>query len=167
MQVLHSLESKVADVAKGLPHLPKEFQKWLAENAWWLTLIGVVIGAFGIFALLPLLTAASVVTSVVDTYYPYSQALAPSLTSVWVSLGFLVAIVVIEGLAVSPLKGLKKHGWDLIFLAVLVSAASSLVSALLTSSFYGLFGAALGLAIGLYVLFEVRSHFTHKAAAKK
>lgn len=160
MNILHSLESKLADVAKGLPHLPKEFQKWLAQNAWWLVLIGVVLGLLAIFPLLGLTLFASALTATYSAYYPYAFGGTGLLqTSLWVSLGFYVALVVIEAFAVSPLKSMKKRGWDLLFLAVLVSATASVVNAILTTTFAGLFGAALGLAIGLYVLFEVRSHF--------
>lgn len=160
MQVLHGLESKIADMAKGLPHLPKEFTKWLSENAWWLTLIGVVIGLLAIFPLLGLTLFASALTATYSVYYPYGLGQSGLFqTSLWVSLGFYVLLVVIEAFAISPLKGMKKRGWDLLFLAVLVSAASSVVNAILTTSFVGLFGAAIALAIGLYVLFEIRSRF--------
>lgn len=160
MELLHSLESKIADVAKGLPHLPKEFSKWLADNAWWLTLIGVVLGVLAIFPLLAGTIFVSSVVSVYDVYYPARSGAIQA--SLWASLGFYVLLVAIEALAISPLKGHKKLGWDLLFLAVLVSAIFSVVNAVITYSAGALLGGAIGLAIGLYVLFEIRSHFVKK-----
>ena len=34
MEVIHNLEATLAKQYKKAPHLPKEGQKWLAENAW-------------------------------------------------------------------------------------------------------------------------------------
>jgi hypothetical protein len=34
MDSLKNLETMVASWYKGVPHLPKTGQKWLAENAW-------------------------------------------------------------------------------------------------------------------------------------
>lgn len=158
METVAKIEKQVGEWFKQAPHLPKEFTKWLAENAWWLTLIGVVIGLLAIFPLLGLTLFASALTATYSAYYPYAQSGLVQ-ASLWVSLAFYVLLVVIEAFAISPLKGLKKRGWDLLFLATLVSVVSSVVSAALNYSVVGLFGAAIGALIGLYVLFEVRGYF--------
>lgn len=162
MQIVHKLETKVAQWLKNAPHLPPEFRKWLAENSWWLTLIGVIIGALAIFPLLSLTIFASGLTATFSAYYPYAYGAQSGLVqaSLWTSLGFYVVVVVLEALAVSPLKNMKKSGWDLLFLTLLVSVTSSIVNVVLTYSLGGLFGAALAAVIGSYVLFEIRGHFS-------
>ena len=52
MDSLRNLEAMVASWYKGVPHLPKNGQRWLAENAWWLTLVGVILGTMGILSVL-------------------------------------------------------------------------------------------------------------------
>ncbi len=52
MESLQKLEATVGEWYKGMPHLPKNGQRWLAENAWWLVLIGVILGAIGAIGLL-------------------------------------------------------------------------------------------------------------------
>lgn len=46
----------IAGWTKGLPHLPKAFTSWLAQNAWCLTIIGVAGGGFSLLAALNALT---------------------------------------------------------------------------------------------------------------
>lgn len=161
MQIVHTLETKVGEWLKNAPHLPPEFRKWLAENSWWLTLIGVVLGALAIFPLLGLTIFASGLSATYSAYYPYAYGAQSGLlqASLWTNLGFYIAIVALEALAISPLKGLKKRGWDLLFLVLIVSVISSIVSVVLTYNIGGLIGAAVGAIVGSYVLFEIRGHF--------
>jgi hypothetical protein len=159
MESLHKLEDMVEKWLKPLPHLPENWRKWLAENAWWLTLIGVILSVIGIFLLLgPLLFVTAVTTSV------YGVVVAETHTglymlAIWVSLALLVVVTIIEAFAISPLKALSKKGWDLLFLALVIEVVSSLVSAVLNISIMSLISAAISAIIGAYVLFEVRSHY--------
>lgn len=161
MKALHQLEKMVRPWFKDLPHLPKEATKWMATNAWWLTLVGVVVAVLMMMALMPLLFGASVVMGVYGGTYAsgYAAYTGLAVASAWLSLLFFAAIVVIEAMAISHLKGGKKKGWDLLFLALVVSVVQSLVSAVLLVSVSKLLGAAIGAAIGGYILFEIQDHF--------
>lgn len=169
METISKLEKTIAGWYKQLPfHLPAEGRKWLAENAWWLVLIGVVVSVFGLLGMLrTILWAGEVSNSVlgnvaayygVATYNPWTDG------SLWISLASLAIILVLEAMAINPLKLRKKRGWDLMFLTMLVSAASALVTAVVTISLYSILLAAVGLAIGGFFLFEVREQFGTKTA---
>jgi hypothetical protein len=158
MNSLHKLENTVAGWFKQAPHLPSNVTKWLSDNVWWLTLVGVAISVFGILALIPFLLGVSVLTS---SYALYAGVdVGRTMLAYWVSFGFLVAVVAIEAMAIMPLKAKKKQGWDLLFLAVLVSILSSLVGFVVTYGVSNIFGAVLTALIGGYFLFEIRGSFT-------
>ncbi len=162
MESLHKLEDMVGEWLKPLPHLPENWRKWLAENAWWLTLIGVVLSVFAVFALFASLSLFTATTGLYGQVI--NDAIAQThgglwMTSVWISLALMVVTVVIEALAISPLKAMSKKGWDLMFLALVIGIVSNVVSAVLNVEVMSLVGAAISAVIGSYVLFELRSHF--------
>lgn len=173
MEFVKKLEGMLAGWYKQVPfHLPAGGRKWLATNVWWLVLIGVVLGALSVFASVQAALWAQQATRIYSdaiAYYGIAPAANTSLnmTALWVSILFFAAIVVLELMAISPLKAQKKRGWNLLFLTMLVSAVSSVVSAVLQMSPMGLVGAALGLAIGGYFLFEIHESFNGAHVAKE
>jgi hypothetical protein len=174
METVHKLESTLDGWLKPLPHLPTLWRKWLAANVWWLTMIFVVLSVFGVLALVGSLFTALSIFGFTTTFYGYYVPQAYGswwiVTSV-VSLGFLVATVMAAGAAVNPLREKKKRGWELLFLAYVISFASSLVSVVLNFNTFtfmpALFGTVLSAAISAYFLFEVREYFGRKKATKK
>lgn len=158
MQQLAGLEDGLNTFFKGLPHLPKEWRHWLADNVWWLVLIGVVLGAFGILGLVPVVLGISIFTGIVAG--PAAGALV-IITGI-VNMAVLVVSVVLEAMAVTPLKAKQKKGWDLLFLVSLVAFAGSVLNAIITGNIGHILGLLVGTLIGLYLLFEVRMYFVHK-----
>ena len=158
MQQLAGLEDGLNTFFKGLPHLPKEWRHWLADNVWWLVLIGVVLGAFGILGLVPVVLGISIFTGIVAG--PAAGALV-IITGI-VNMAVLVVSVVLEAMAVTPLKAKQKRGWDLLFLVSLVAFAGSVLNAIITGNIGHILGLLVGTLIGLYLLFEVRMYFVHK-----
>ncbi|MDB5165848.1 MAG: hypothetical protein JWM00_738 [Candidatus Saccharibacteria bacterium] len=173
MELVKKLEVTLAGWYKQVPfHLPVGGRKWLSENVWWIVLIGVIAGALSIIASVQAFLWAEQVSrqyreSVL--YYGITPTVNDSMamTVVWVSVLFYVAVIVLELLAISPLRARKKRGWNLLFLAMLVSAISGVVIAVLQTSVGSLLGTALGLAIGGYFLFEIHSHFGGAQTVKK
>lgn len=158
METLHKLENTAGGWFKGAPHLPVNARKWLADNVWWIVIVGVVLAAFGLAALLPVLFGASVLTSSLAAYAGVDTARV--MLAAWVGVAFLAAVVVVELMAVTPLKEKKKAGWDYLFLALLLSIVSSVVGLVITYDFSNVIGAVLTALIGGYFLFEIRGHFT-------
>lgn len=162
MDSTRKIEKIIEEWLQPLPHLPITWRNWLAKNVWWITLVAVIISVIVLFGFL---TAVSLF-STVPTFYlivMHSSAIVGHswlwLLSAYVSIALLVLAIVFEAMAISPLKALKKHGWDLIFLAYLVGVVSGVISAILTLDILGLVNTAISAAIGVYFIFEIKSHF--------
>ena len=140
---------------KNLPHLPENARKWLADNAWWLVLVGVVFSVFAIFSLFSLLGWVSAVAGA----YGVGPG-ANVMLSAFLGIAVLILVVILYALAISPLKAHLKRGWDLVFTASLISAAGRIISGIVGVDFGTILGSVIGLAISAYILFEVRDHFT-------
>lgn len=165
MQNVIKLEKMAAEWYKGAPHLSKNGQKWLATNIWWIVLIGVILGGFGILSIV----AATFFASALLVGYAgvVGTALAgAALLAVLVTLAFSVAVTVLSAMAISPLKVLKKKGWNLLFLVALLQVASLVVSFLFNYSLFSLVWGLIMAAIGGYFLFEVREYFTDSKTIK-
>ena len=158
MQQLSGLENSLGVLFKGLPHLPKDWRHWLADNAWWLALIGVVIGCLGILGLVPVVLGISIFTGIIAG--PAAGALV-IITGI-VNMAVLVMSVALEAMAITPLKAKQKRGWDMLFLVSLVTFTGAVLNALITGNIGNILGLILGTLIGLYILFEVRMYFVHK-----
>jgi hypothetical protein len=158
METLHKLEGVVASWYKGMPHLPENFRKWLADNIWWLVLIGVILGflvtipAFGV-----LLFGGAILTA----SYGVSGGNEYGAVFVWALLAllFVVADLVLSALAIAPLKAHRKLGWSLLFLVVLLNVLSTILMFIANFQFGALISGLLGAAIGGYFLFEIRDRF--------
>ena len=166
MQQLAPLEEAIAKVHKDLPHLPKGLTTWLVENAWWLVIIGVALGVFGVLATFTTLVAGSLLVGSLAG----AAAGGALFLSGTISLVVMIATIIIETMAIQPLKVRQKRGWNLLFLASLVGITGGLVSSLFSGPWgilNGIIWTAVGAAISFYILFELRVHYvTAKEAAK-
>jgi len=158
MQQLSGLENSLGTLFKGLPHLPKDWRHWLADNAWWLALIGAAIGCLAILGLVPVVLGISIFKGIVAG--PAAGALI-IITGI-VNMAVLVVSVALEAKAIMPLKARQKRGWDLLFLVSLVTFTGAVLNALITGNVDHIIGLVIGTLVGLYVLFEVRMYFVHK-----
>ncbi len=155
MQYIDSVSSTVAKWMKDVPHLPKGLTKWLAENSWWLTIIGVVLSVFAVFSLLVAMTAGSAVLVAVGAPAIGGMFFVSSLVAL---VGTGISVVA-EAMAIAPLKAMKKRGWDLMFFVLLVSVAMGIVGSLLTANVGGILFGLIGAAIGAYVMLEFKQYF--------
>lgn len=169
MESLHKLETTIAGWYSGLPHLPKNVQKWIGENIWWIVLIIFILSVLSIFSLIAGIAALATLSGA--TYGAYGAYAAQAnagmaLTAAWVALAGMIVTTVILGLAISPLKAGKKKGWDLIFLSDLAYLVITVAGMLVSFNFGGIIGTVIGTAIGFYFLFEIRGHYLpHSAKA--
>ena len=160
MEIISKLEKTIEQWLKPMPHLPESARKWIAINIWWLELIGVILLAFAsLMSIGTLLVALGISSSLFGLKLFNAMATVSGL----VFLLFTGASVAVMSMAISPLKALKKKGWDLLFIALLINAASIVCSAFLSMNFgvfiTNIFSGAIGIAVGAYFLFEIRSHF--------
>ncbi len=172
MESVHKLEAMVGSWYKSAPHLPKGGQKWLADNIWWLTAIGAVLGVLALLALVPLALfafgfSAAVGGGMMMGGYAYGYNSGFVWLTVLVSLATLVLYVVLSGMAITPLKAHKKRGWNALFLLLIVDVVSAVLSLVVAFSFSSFLSSIIGAAISAYLLFEIRGYFLGAKAVVK
>ena len=155
MESVNKLEVMVAGWYKNLPHLPKELSLWLAQNAWWLVMIGAIVSGVGILGVLGLASGASVFFA---SFGAFGLGGIVFLGTI-LALLFGIVSVLLELVAIKPLKVMAKKGWDFVFLSVLVSLVGAIVGVVFSYNVGNLLSALVGAAISGYVLFEVRNYF--------
>lgn len=172
MELVHSIEKVMNGWFKNLPfHLPEKARVWLGKNVWWIVIVGVVLSAWSIISSLRALFWA-------DTFLQQAREFAAAMgvsipnssladVALWVSIITFAVSILIEALAINPLKVMKKKGWDLLLAAMIVSVVGSLVSSLINGAIVGaIIGTVLGVAIGGFFLFEIRGQFVAAKPAK-
>lgn len=166
MKSIEKLETMVADWLKPLPHLPIAFKKWLAENIWWIVLVSVILSVIGtLFMIIGVFTAISLLgtTTSMFGYYIAPAYTGWSVMALMISMLFMIATVILAAMAISPLKVSQKRGWMLLFSMMVLRAVAAVVGAIFTYSVFGfmssLISSAIGIAVGAYLLYEIRSYF--------
>lgn len=159
MENVRKLEETVASWYKNVPHLPKEASRWIATNAWWLALIGLIVGAFGVLSVISLTFLAGALLAGVGGVVGAAIG-GFAFVAVLIALLFSIVILVILATAIQPLKAMSKKGWNLLFLVMLLEVASLAVTLLLTFDVFGTIWSLLWAAVGGYFLFEVRQYYT-------
>jgi hypothetical protein len=140
---LSQLEKTLEGYFKKAPALPAGLKELIVKFAPWLILISLIL-------LLPAILAALGLSAL---FLPASY-----LGGVGFGLNYTIAMIISIGtiiLEVMALPGLFKRqlsAWRLVFYATLVSALASLIQ-------LNLVGLIVGTAIGLYLLFQVKSYY--------
>ncbi len=169
METVKSLESTVAGWYKDVPHLPADARKWIANNLWWLTIVGLVLSAFALLSTIgALLLVLGLSGTAIGAAGMYGSPVAGGVIgAAWVGtlvvLVSLAATLVLLGMAVSPLKVKAKKGWTLLFVVLLLNLALNVIGSLLVFNVIGLLMGVLWAGIEAYFLFEIRSEFGHAA----
>jgi len=169
MESIHKLENTIDGWLKPLPHLPTNWRVWISKNVWWIVLVGAILSIVGTLMLVgAIITAMAAVNTVTSVYGLYGISVASAYTGWWyaatvASVIFFAITIIINLMAISPLKAQSKKGWDLLFIVFLIGIVSTIVSAVLNISSYSvianILGSAIGVVIGAYFLFEIRSYF--------
>lgn len=163
MEQIKQLEKNIESWLKPVPHLPMTWRKWLAENMWWLTAVGVVFSVMAVLGLYQAATFVSTYDKLAEMYSPFVNY-SNQFSGGWslyivVSMVALATMVVLMAKSINPLKAMNKKGWDLTFIATLVSAALSIFSVVFNSNSNSLVASLVGIFISVYVLFELRTFY--------
>lgn len=141
------IASRVGEVFSSLPHLPKGIVEFLVKITPYVALLGAILSLLAG----PLLGIASVISLI---------TLSPFLvlsTAVAAVLAVITAVILF--FAFKPLKDRKYEGWMLLFWSDMLHLAQTLLSIVLGhSSVFDL----VGVAIGVYILYEMRSFYGYK-----
>jgi hypothetical protein len=170
---LELLEANLNDLfVKKAPELPAGGKKWLVQYLPW---ISVVLGLLTLYDAWTLWHWAHYASALIN----YANSLraiygGPPVAVNRMGLGVWLGLAVLIGKAGCYLGAYtatgahKKSGWDLLFYAGLLNVAYAVV--ILFSdygSLSGLFGAVIGSAIGLYLLFQIRVSYLKQPAISK
>lgn len=139
--------------------MSKNTRAWLAANIWWLTLIGVILGAVAVGSLIFVTFLAGAFLGI------YGGVVGAAIGGILLiaalfSIAFMAVTVVLGLMAVSPLKAMQKKGWTLLFIIMLIHAVELAISFLLRFNLVSLVWGLLVTAIGVYFLLEIREYFT-------
>jgi hypothetical protein len=166
MENINKIENMIEGWLRPLPHIPAKATKMIAENLWWIVGIGIIISGIGVLVSINGIYTAAVFLGRAAAYFGYY---ANSFYTGWwvaaaaISLLALIANVALMVMAFSHLKVMHKKGWDLLFYSLLIMVAARIVIVVLNFSVYSLFVdmivALLGIAVGMYLLFEIKSYF--------
>jgi len=173
MEYIKKAESKIGEWLKPVPHLPEDWRKWLAANIWWIMVISAVLICLSMITILKLIAIEFAWSPVVQSLSNYGLGSVnygdSNIFFLFVSLVVMAAFVSIFISAIKPLKAGEKKGWDLMFVAFLLSVAFNVFSLLGTfhNFFSALLNVAIGAFIGAYLLFELKSYFVKTAKKPK
>jgi hypothetical protein len=177
MEFVNKLEKTIEGWLKPVPHLPEKGRKWLANNVWWLALIGVVLSVLSAVSAFYTALFTNNYLDYIDSFYKAYGIESPSygLWGLNMSMYMLVMYIgivvgaIIMSMAINHLKSKHEKGWDLMFLAMLVSVVIQLISLLfnLGNLIGGILSVAIGATIGSYLLFEIKPYFEKVKTTKK
>lgn len=157
METINKLELTIASWYKGLPHLPEGARRWIANNIWWITLVGVILSLMVIIpAFGAILFSTAIITAYGETQAYYGAAFIPAV----IGLIIFVIDLVLSIIAISPLKAHLKRGWSLLFMTMLLGLVSGILTLFANQNFGSFISGLIGTAIGGYFLFEIRDHFS-------
>lgn len=161
--------SKIVDMVakwlKPIPNLPVKWQKLLATNFWWITLIGVILLGMASIMILGVMSMFGAVTSYANIYAAQPLAGAAYFAAL-VSLLFMVVEIVLMVMAIGPLKQFQRKGWDLMFMTLLVSTSSMIIGLIINFNAGNIvstiFTGVIAFFINAYFLYQIKSYFIKK-----
>lgn len=165
---INAFENWLLGINKQLPQIPQKGRDVIAQLTPWLALAG------GILTLLStwwFWQAGHAVNSLINYTNDLSRMYggsvidtAPELGFTWyIALVLLVLQAILLLMAFPKLKEGKKSGWNLLFYSVLLGVLTGVIYLFTPSyGFSSLFGSVIGAAIGFYLLFQIRDHFSKK-----
>lgn len=131
---------------KKAPALPQDIKEVIVKLSPYLAILAAIIMVPSIFMLFGL---GSLVTVLAPFGGVSSVGLLPNM---WFGILILIPVVVLEVMAIPGLFERKITAWRYMYWAQLITAVSSLVK-------FDIVGAVIVLAIGLYLLFQVKSFY--------
>ncbi len=170
---MDGLEKKLDEllVKKAPFQIPENGRKMIAEWLPWITGALVVFYAWTVWAFYQLFRFA-------DSFVRYANEISRAYggTQVsegigmfgWLWIGVSVAQIALMGLAIPGLMKKQRAGWNFLFYSELLAVAVTILSlARGRDVFSGFLSGAVGVVLGMYVLFQIRSQYTGKVTAKK
>ncbi|HVA11349.1 MAG TPA: hypothetical protein VNG32_04270 [Candidatus Dormibacteraeota bacterium] len=165
------LETSLNDLfVKKAPALPAGGKKFLVEYLPWINLI---LGLISLYTAWVLWHWAHFANSLVNYANSLSAAYGGPVVAtnrmtvgIWLGIAVLAVEAILYIAAFPGTRDRKKSGWNLLYYALLINIVYGVL--VLFTNYGGvanLIGAIIGSAIGLYLLFQIRSSYGAKAVA--
>jgi hypothetical protein len=130
-------------LVKKAPSLPENIKEIIVKFSPYLSIIALVFSIPALLGLLGLYTLFSPAILLGGARYGFSSI---------VSIVFLVATLVLEGMAIPGLFARKMSAWKLIFYVALINAVDALLH-------FNLGGLIIGTVISLYFIYQIKSYY--------
>lgn len=161
---MQAIEKMFEDIFKNIPSLPEEARKGLATAMPWLALAGGVlslIGAWYLYQAVAWVSQWANYGNQLSQAFGYASPVTGVSAVAWFGIVLLVLQAVLSFVAFPALRANKKSGWNLMFWMALVTVVYGVVANLFSGyvNIGGFVFSLVGSAVGLYLLFQVRSHF--------
>lgn len=131
---------------KKAPALPQNIKEVIVKISPYLSILSVIIIVPSLLLLLGLGSLATVLAPVGGAYS------VGQLPNMWIGILILVPVVILQVMAVPGLFARKAIAWKYLYWSQLINAVASIVQ-------FNIIGAIISLAIGLYLLFQVKSFY--------
>ncbi|MBP9690748.1 chromate transporter [Candidatus Woesebacteria bacterium] len=146
-QTLSQLETTLDEYfGKKAPQMPQNIKEVLVKIAPYLVILGVLFAVPGILALLSMGTLFTAIA-------PFAGMSGAQLAgNIWLASILTIPVVILEAMAIPGLFNKTKIAWKYMYWAQLVSLVASIIQ-------FNLVGFVIGGAIGLYILFQIKSEY--------
>lgn len=159
MEQVGKFEVLLASWYGRLPHLPEKGRRWIADNCWWIVLVGTILMALNMLGVIGLLLVGTMLLSVAAGVYGATLGgVVALLTFLWIASYILSTVLL--AMAIAPLKAHKKRGWRLLFLMMVISVVVEISYVFVSTDVASFIGSMIGTVISAYFLFEIREYFT-------
>jgi len=170
MEFINKIEKQTEKWLRDLklPHLPKVVRNWIGVNFWRVASICAVLAGISVLFTVNAIFKGLTLMSALPHSWMVSATVTWALVMSFVNLVFVIVEAIILGLSVKPLQLRQKKGWMYLFIILLIGALMAAVRILVSIVTFNalslistvLFG-GLSLALGTYLLFEIRDEFMH------
>jgi len=166
------LETKLSDIfGRNAPKMPENGRKWLVKYMPWITL---VVGLISLWLAQSLWVVAHTLSTTANAINQFSALYGGPVTvtpdmslTVWLALVVLVAEALLYIAAFPGLRDHRKAGWNLLYWAALLNVVYAVVVFFTDYDGFTRFIVGLiGSAIGLWVLFQMRSAYGEVRVSK-
>lgn len=131
---------------KKAPALPQNIKEIIVKLAPYLSILSAII-------VIPSILSLFALGSLVTVVAPLGGAGAVSqLPNMWIGILLLLPVVILEVMAIPGLFARKAVAWRYMYWAQIITAVSSIIQ-------FNIFGAIIGVVIGFYILFQVKSFY--------
>lgn len=150
---------------KGSLKMPEGGRTWIANNVWWLALVGGVVSllaAWNAYQATRYVNQWGALVDELARQYGTSTLGSSFGFTYYIALAAMAAQGVLMLMAFQKLKAHQKAGWNLMFYSSLISLVMGVLY--LFTPYYGvtsMIGVVIGVAIGWWILFQIRAKFAH------